>query len=516
MLIWLRFFARLGSVVLLADAQVRKCVYLASPRNTERMVEVGNVSGEVHLCSHTPCCMGYFRLGNGPPIPDLLGCNVVKMECPESSCFSSDQVDNMTSCVCNTDFCNANFTWLAPPTPGPASRDISNIYAVVIPLALLLLVCIFICHRFTQKDVVKPSYARVTSECSCQASQSSDLDLSCIELHQMVGQGHFASVWSGYLRGTAVAVKVFPTRSLPQFLREKRVYSLALLDHPGVLCFLGAGLAPQSRDHFLVLELTTQGSLRSFLIQNSSSWAFSLRLAQSLSEGLAFLHSDYHRNGMHKPSVAHGDLSSSNVVLRADGSCALCDFGCSSVLCSCTGHLGWHQHRNVSQVSTVIGTLCYMSPEVLEGCVNLESPRYLLQGDVYALGLLLWEVWTRCHELYSGSAVPEHQLPYEAPLGPTPSLGELVHWVSERRERPPFPLQWGHRLQGTYTIREILEDCWDHDPEARLTAQVSLPSSPDPFKTLPLGSYPPEPLPFCPFDPPLPCSPLTDRISSSS
>lgn len=34
----------------------------------------------------------------------------------------------------------------------------------------------------------------------------------------------------------------------------------------------------------------------------------------------------------YKPSVAHRDLSSSNVLVRADGTCALCDFGSSAVV----------------------------------------------------------------------------------------------------------------------------------------------------------------------------------------
>lgn len=36
--------------------------------------------------------------------------------------------------------------------------------------------------------------------------------------------------------------------------------------------------------------------------------------------------------GVYKPVVAHCDLSSSNVLVKADGSCTLCDFGCSTVL----------------------------------------------------------------------------------------------------------------------------------------------------------------------------------------
>lgn len=48
------------------------------------------------------------------------------------------------------------------------------------------------------------------------------------------------------------------------------------------------------------------------------------------------------------------------------------------------------------------GTLRYMSPEILEGSVNLKNTGYLMQGDVYALALLLWEIWMRCSDLFEG------------------------------------------------------------------------------------------------------------------
>lgn len=48
------------------------------------------------------------------------------------------------------------------------------------------------------------------------------------------------------------------------------------------------------------------------------------------------------------------------------------------------------------------GTLRYMSPEILEGSVNLKNTWCLMQGDIYALALLLWEIWMRCTDLFEG------------------------------------------------------------------------------------------------------------------
>ena len=50
-----------------------------------------------------------------------------------------------------------------------------------------------------------------------------------------------------------------------------------------------------------------------------------------------------------------------------------------------------------------VGTIRYMAPEVLDGAVNLrECEASLKQIDIYALGLVFWEVGMRCSDLYQG------------------------------------------------------------------------------------------------------------------
>lgn len=45
----------------------------------------------------------------------------------------------------------------------------------------------------------------------------------------------------------------------------------------------------------------------------------------------------------------------------------------------------------------------YMAPEVLEGSVNLrDCETALKQVDVYTLGLLYWETFMRCSDLFPG------------------------------------------------------------------------------------------------------------------
>lgn len=53
-----------------------------------------------------------------------------------------------------------------------------------------------------------------------------------------------------------------------------------------------------------------------------------------------------------------------------------------------------------------VGTIRYMAPEVLDGAVNLrECEASLKQIDIYAMGLVFWEIAMRCTDLYQGKVI---------------------------------------------------------------------------------------------------------------
>ena len=77
-----------------------------------------------------------------------------------------------------------------------------------------------------------------------------------------------------------------------------------------------------------------------------------------------------------------------------------------------------------------VGTIRYMAPEVLDGAVNLrECEASLKQIDIYALGLVFWEVGMRCSDLYqgmsSGLTVSGRHFPKLEPSLGTSSSGKL-------------------------------------------------------------------------------------------
>lgn len=61
-----------------------------------------------------------------------------------------------------------------------------------------------------------------------------------------------------------------------------------------------------------------------------------------------------------------------------------------------------------------LGTPHYMSPEILEGSVNLNNSSFLLQADIYALSLILWEIWMRCSDLSKGMLPQMNESPIQS------------------------------------------------------------------------------------------------------
>ncbi|XP_019515304.1 PREDICTED: anti-Muellerian hormone type-2 receptor isoform X3 [Hipposideros armiger] len=233
------------------------------------------------------------------------------------------------------------------------------------------------------------------------------------------------------------------------------------------------GPGPLPCGPLLVLELHPKGSLCHYLTQHTSDWGSSLRMALSLAQGLAFLHEERWQDGQYKPGIAHRDLSSQNVLIREDGSCAIGDLGLALVLPGLTQPPVWAPTQPQGPAAIMeAGTQRYMAPELLDKTLDLQDwGTALRRADVYSLALLLWEILSRCSDLRPDSRPPPFQLAYEAELGSTPTTCELWTLAVEERRRPYIPPTWCCFTTDPAGLRELLEDCWDADPEARLTAE---------------------------------------------
>ncbi|KAF3843857.1 hypothetical protein F7725_002706, partial [Dissostichus mawsoni] len=172
--------------------------------------------------------------------------------------------------------------------------------------------------------------------------------------------------------------------------------------------------------------------MSSYLSHHTVDWSTCCRMTHGVTRGLAFLHTELHRAAGPPP----GDPDTMAI--------------------------------------SEVGTVRYMAPEVLGGALDLrDCASALKQVDVYALGLLYWESFRRCSQLFTGEAVPEHQLAFQAELGNHPSFQEMQILVNRNKFRPRFPESWRSSSPALSSLMETMEDCWDPDAEARLTAQCA-------------------------------------------
>lgn len=162
-------------------------------------------------------------------------------------------------------------------------------------------------------------------------------ELLPIELDVPVGKGRFAEVYKAKLKqGTSVseeqgfetvAVKIFSYEEYASWKNEKDIFSDADLRHENVLLFLTAEERKVQRQYWLITAYQPIGNLQEYLIHHVIDWRDLWLLGESLAHGLAHLHSDHTSGGRYKVPIAHRDIKSSNILVKNDLTCCLCDFG---------------------------------------------------------------------------------------------------------------------------------------------------------------------------------------------
>uniref|UniRef100_A0A8C5G8D0 receptor protein serine/threonine kinase n=1 Tax=Gouania willdenowi TaxID=441366 RepID=A0A8C5G8D0_GOUWI len=405
--------------------------------------------------------------------------------CREDRCVVTNlppQIRNGTYqfCCCGSDMCNVNFTEDFPP-PSPTTAPIyhhalRHEETVIIALATVSVLAVvavaaFFGYRMMRGDG-KPGLHNLNMMEA--AGSESSLDLDNLKLLELIGRGRYGSVFCGSLDERPVAVKVFTASNRQNFLNECSIYRLPLLEHDNIAHFVAADerISSEGRtEYLLVMDYYPHGSLSRYLSMQTNDSVGSCRLAHSVTRGLAYLHTELIKGDVYKPAVSHRDLNSRNILVKADGTCVIIDFGLSMKL---TGNRPARHGEEENAAISEVGTIRYMAPEVLEGAVNLrDCESALKQVDMYALGLVYWETFMRCTDLFPGESVPEYQMAFQAEAGNHPTFEDMQVLVSREKQRPKFPEAWKENSLAVRSLKETMEDCWDQDAEARLTAQCA-------------------------------------------
>ncbi len=283
------------------------------------------------------------------------------------------------------------------------------------------------------------------------------------EITDLVARSNMASIFKALDRTTreSVALKV-PLMSLEgdvagyeRFQREEEIGTK--LNHPGILKVIKVE-EPKSRP-YLVMEFLDGQTLAAVLskrkpLPEGEAVAYAIKICDAL---------EY----LHGQNIAHRDLKPQNIMVCADGTLRLFDFGIARV----------ESARRLTFVglTPAMGTPDYISPEQVKG------KRGDHRSDIYSLGAILYEMVT-------GATPFEGESPYVVmnarvtgdPPAPRrlrpeihPGLEEIILHALERDPR--------QRYQNTGDMKREL---WDLEA-VPLTGRHQRLRSPQPWRSVP-------------------------------
>ncbi|XP_032596657.1 uncharacterized protein LOC6568456 isoform X2 [Drosophila grimshawi] len=262
-----------------------------------------------------------------------------------------------------------------------------------------------------------------------------NVDFEDIAIFEDIGSGAFGVVKRARWRNRNIALKqcmkINDFTDTKKYLNaiNKETKSLVSVDHKHIMKLYGT--SSHSDFLYLLLEYAENGSLDDYLYgknQNRYKMSNGINLMNQLVNGLAYLHEK-------KPKpIIHRDLKTNNLLLTKDYTqLKIGDFGIAKELAT----------KNTTNKGTVI----YQAPEV-----GSSPAIYTEKCDIYSFGIILWEVISR-------------RKPFDHLDDPNPIA---CFYKTEMGDRPPLNIELITKCE---PLQNLIESCWNHDPEKRPSAK---------------------------------------------
>ena len=197
------------------------------------------------------------------------------------------------------------------------------------------------------------------------------------EIQFLIASGGMGAVYKGCQKDLdrLVAIKILPpeagndVESLSRFRSEAR--AMAKLNHPNIVSIYDFG-AVEGQCYF-VMEYVEGRNVHELILDGMVSLDLAQALLAQICDALNYAHSK---------GIIHGDIKPSNIVVDADGTVKLLDFGLARLM--------EHDQTDTEVEWVPMGTPEYAAPELYErGAVA--DPR----TDIYALGVVFYEMLMR-------------------------------------------------------------------------------------------------------------------------
>jgi serine/threonine protein kinase len=237
-----------------------------------------------------------------------------------------------------------------------------------------------------------------------------------------LGAGSSGAVYLATYNHKEVAVKIFyPRKDLkPERQKKSICYEAALMEvvrSEYVVELLGVCFEPH---YCLVMEYCEKGTLYAYLREPIQFPDIKLLWAEQISRALCLLH---------EKGILHRDLKTVNIFINDEENAKLGDFGLSITVA-------------LASKQPALSSLLSKAPELFEKKPNSKKT------DIYALGMVLWE-------LVTGKS------PFEKLLSDEEKIKEKV-LKGEREELP---------ANCPKVFECMIQACWHQEPDKRPTAQ---------------------------------------------
>ena len=252
---------------------------------------------------------------------------------------------------------------------------------------------------------------------------------SAIRISEWLGSGAHADVYRGYWYNREVAFKV--SRS---FATTFEAEIMTKLVHPNIVATFQYASADggDAGELWIISEFCNLGSMRSAIVSNlfrRNETDRTVRIMKQVARALKHIHD---------MGIVHGDLNSNNVLLtRAAGEDRKSDKQVQIV--PKIADFGNSRHIGSTLTSANVGTISHMAPELFKpGCARRPAQ------DMYAFGILLWEVTHQCTHTVNPadvySVLQEHARPLISDEidNEQPDLSHLMQrcWSADPADRP--------------------------------------------------------------------------------
>ncbi|KAI8025342.1 Serine/threonine-protein kinase STY46 [Camellia lanceoleosa] len=246
-----------------------------------------------------------------------------------------------------------------------------------------------------------------------------EIDPQLLKFETKIASGSYGDLYKGTYCSQEVAIKVLKPERVDSDLQKEfaqEVFIMRKVRHKNVVQFIGACTKPPSL--CIVTEFMSGGSVYDYLHKQRGTFKLPslLRVAIDISKGMNYLHQN---------NIIHRDLKAANLLMDENEVVKVADFGVARV------------KAQTGVMTAETGTYRWMAPEVIE-----HRP-YDHKADIFSFGIVLWELLT-------GKLPYDYLTPLQAAVG-----------VVQKGLRPTIPKNTHPKLA------ELLERCWQHDPNLR-------------------------------------------------